>query len=259
MLGRRLDGRDVLRRGQQRQFLRRRNVQHMNPAAGLTGERQNAPGGENRRLDVAQMGMLPGAGRRVEQRLARVQPVFVLGVDGCPAAAACEHPAQGRVVGDQQRTGRTAHEDLDAGAARQSFQRAQFFGVCIRRTQEEGKIAPGPPFGAAQLVGQRRRRIRVGRRVRHFEYGGDAALGSAAGSALQIFLVLQPRLAEVDLGVDDAGQDVQAGSIEPFGGARPAQIAERRDPAVPHADICGDAPHRRHCRAARDHQVVGRN
>ena len=69
--------------------------------------------------------------------------------------------------------------------------------------------------------------------------------------------MLQPRFAEMHLGVDDAGQDVQAGGVEALGGSGPAQVAERRDPAVAHADIGRDAPHRRHDRAAGNRQVEG--
>ena len=55
--------------------------------------------------------------------------------------------------------------------------------------------------------------------------------------------MLQPRFAEMHLGVDDAGQDVQAAGVEALGGGSgPAQVAERRNPAVPHADIGLDRP-----------------
>ena len=203
------------------------------------------------------MRMLRGAGRRVEQRLARAQPVLVLGMDGGAPAAARQHPAQGRIVGNQQRAGGTAHEDLDAGAARQPLQPTQFLCIGIRRAEEEGVIAPGAPFGAAQLVGQRLGRIRIGRRVRHLEDRRDAALGGAARAGLQVFLVLQPRLAEMDLGVDDAGQDVQAGSVETLGCGGPAEVAQCCNTAVPHADIGRDAAHRRQRRAAGNHQIEG--
>ena len=69
--------------------------------------------------------------------------------------------------------------------------------------------------------------------------------------------MLQPRLAEMHLGVDNAGQDVQAAGIEALGGGRPAQVAERRNPAVPDPDIGRDPAHRRHDRAAGNRQVEG--
>ena len=161
MLGRRLDRRDILRCGEQREFLGCRNMQHMDAPAGLARQRQDALRRQRRRLDIAQVRMLPGAGSRVEQRIARVQPVFVLGMDGGAPVAAGQDTAQGLVVGNQQRSGRAAHEDLDTGTARQPFQRAQFLSIGISRAEEEGIVAPGPPFGPAQFVGQRRFRIRI--------------------------------------------------------------------------------------------------
>ena len=46
----------------------------------------------------------------------------------------------------------------------------------------------------------------------------------------------QPRLAEMHLRVDDAGQDMQSGAVHYFG-RRVANIAQRHDPPVPHRDI----------------------
>ena len=95
-----------------------------------------------------------------------------------------------------------------------------------------------PMAAAPHLVGERlgRRRLRVG--VRHFEDGRHPAHDGGAGAGLQIFLVLQAGLAEVDLRVDDARQDMQAPAVDraPGGGSR--QVADggghaRVDPDVP--------------------------
>ena len=56
------------------------------------------------------------------------------------------------------------------------------------------------------------------------------------------------------LGVDNAGQNMQAAGVEALGNG-PAQVAQRRDPAVPDPDIGLDSPHRRHDRAAGNRQV----
>ena len=114
------------------------------------------------------------------------------------------------VVGDQQRAGGGAHEHLDPATAGQPLQLAQLVGVLVRAADVEGVVAVHAVLGAGQLVGQRlgRGRVRIG--VRHLEDGGDAAQHRAARAGLQVFLPLHARLAEVHLGVDDAGQDGQA-------------------------------------------------
>jgi hypothetical protein len=47
----------------------------------------------------------------------------------------------------------------------------------------------------------------------------------------------QPRLAEMNLGVDDARQDMKAGGIDDLPRHAFADIAERSDAASPYADI----------------------
>ncbi len=54
---------------------------------------------------------------------------------------------------------------------------------------------------------------------------------------LQVFLVLEPGLAEMHLAVDDAGQDVQAAAVDRLAGRCPAEIADGGDAAVPDADV----------------------
>ena len=108
---------------------------------------------------------------------------------------------------DQQIAGRAAHEHFDAGAPGQQFQFRQFSVIGRRGANEKCVIAPGPAACAAQLVGQRLlvhgERLGVG----HLEDRGDAAEDGAARTGFQVFLVFQPRLAEVYLGVDDSRQD----------------------------------------------------
>src|SRR5690606_35633076 len=58
-----------------------------------------------------------------------------------------------------------------------------------------------------------------------------------AGARFEILLVLQPRLAEMDLGVDEAGQKMQARAVYALAGIAARQIAERGEAAAANADI----------------------
>ena len=71
---------------------------------------------------------------------------------------------------------------------------------------------------ALDLVGQRLGGGggRVG--VRHLEHRRDAAQHRRARAGFEIFLVGQPRLAEMHMAVDHAGQDVQAPAVDGFAG-----------------------------------------
>ena len=94
-------------------------------------------------------------------------------------------------------------------------------------------------MAALHLVGEGR--LRDGQRVgvRHLEHGGDAAHHGAARAGLEVFLVGQAGLAEMHLGVDHAGQDVQAPAVDHLG--RPTPAPDRR------SRRCGRR--RRRCRA----------
>ena len=93
------------------------------------------------------------------------------------------------------------------------------------------------PRPRRDLVGERLSAHRRGLGVRHLEHGGDAAEHGRPAAGFQIFLVLEPWLAEMHLGVDDAGQDVQAGGVEGPAGGLGSEAANRDDAAVLHADI----------------------
>ena len=90
---------------------------------------------------------------------------------------------------------------------------------------------------ARDLVGQRLgvRRGRIG--VRHLEHCGDAAEHGGARAGLEILLLGQPGLAEMHLGVDDAGQHVQALRLDHRAPGGAGEVADRRDPAAGYADI----------------------
>jgi hypothetical protein len=90
---------------------------------------------------------------------------------------------------------------------------------------------------APDLVGEGRLGNGQGIGVRHFEHGGDPAHHGAARSRLQIFLLGLARLAEMHLGVDHAGQDVQALAVDHLAAVACPEAADRRDPATTDADI----------------------
>src|SRR3546814_16022517 len=63
---------------------------------------------------------------------------------------------------------------------------------------------------------------------------GDAAKHGGAAARLKVFLLLQPRLAEMNLRVDRAWKDDKTAAVDDF--ACIARCADRGDFAVPHAD-----------------------
>src|SRR3546814_16063768 len=68
----------------------------------------------------------------------------------------------------------------------------------------------------------------------HFKDAGDAAKHGGAAARLKVFLLLQPRLAEMNLRVDRAWKDDKTAAVDDF--ACIARCADRGDFAVPHAD-----------------------
>src|SRR3546814_4075227 len=88
-------------------------------------------------------------------------------------------------------------KDLHPAAARQALQLAEIVGILRRGADEEGMVAPRAPFRACQLFLQRCGVDRGGVGVRHLEHGGDPAHHRGAGSALEVFLVLETGLAEM--------------------------------------------------------------
>ena len=86
--------------------------------------------------------------------------------------------------------------------------------VLARAADVEREIAEHAVPGARNLVGKRRGGCRQRLGVGHLEHGRDPAEHSRAAARLEVLLVLEPRLAEVHLGVDDAGQDMQAAGVD---------------------------------------------
>ena len=93
------------------------------------------------------------------------------------------------------------------------------------------------PRPRRDLIGERLRAHRRWLGVRHLEHGGDAAEHGRPAAGFEVFLVLEPRLAEMHLGIDDAWQDMQAGGLQGPAGVLGGEGANRDDSAVFHADI----------------------
>ena len=113
----------------------------------------------------------------------------------------------------------------------------QLLDILPRGADEEGEVAIHAPAPAPHLIGERlsAHRRRLG--VRHLEHGGDAAEHGRPAAGFQVLLVLEPRLAEMHLGIDDAWQDMQAGRVQGPAGVLGGEGANRDDSAVFHSDI----------------------
>ena len=242
-------------RGQEGDLVAGRHVQHVDALAERRGDPHQPVGRLDRRLGVADLvvaGPVAGAGQRPAVR----QPVFVLGVEGGAAIDVPQDLFDPLVVLHQQAAGRGAHEHLHAARPGQPLQLAEEPGVLVGAADVEGVVAVHAVLGPRQLVGQG---VGVGGRglgVRHLEHRHHAAQHRRARPGLQVFLPLQAGLAEVDLGVDDAGHHGQARGVEHLTGRRLAQVAHRGDLAVAHAHIGRAAAGVVHHLAAADDQVV---
>jgi hypothetical protein len=76
--------------------------------------------------------------------------------------------------------------------------------------------------------------------VGHFEHARHATHDRRKGARFEVFLVGQARLAEMNLGVDDAGQDMKALAVNGFGGGIISEAADGCDAAVANRDV-GDS------------------
>ncbi len=148
------------------------------------------------------------------------------------AAEVLEDCAEALVVADEEIAGGRTHEHLDAGGAGQALKLADVGGVFLRAADEEGEVAMHAARGALDLVGERGfgdcQRVGVG----HLEDGRDAAHDGGERTRLEIFLVLGAGLAEMDLRVDDAWQDVQPRAVDRLAGHFRAERADGGDAPV---------------------------
>ena len=231
-----LDAGHVLVVGQIDHFLGRRDMQHVDALAGLARQVHQAGGAAH-----CHFGRAPDrVARRIAghaQVLALFEHIFVFRMEGGAAGNGAQDGLDAGIVLHQQRAGGGAHEDLDAGAAGQLFQFGQLADIFMRAADIEGEVAmhAAGAGGDLGLEGLPAGGQRIG--IGHFEDAGDAAHHGRERAGFQIFLMRQAGLAEMDLGIDDAGQDMQALAVDDFGGAVAGQIAQGGDAARGDADI----------------------
>src|SRR3546814_18317520 len=91
-------------------------------------------------------------------------------------------------------------------AAPGSISSSQVARVGVGRPDIKGVLAPHAARRALQLVGERIGSVGIGLGVRHFKDAGDAAKHGGAAARLKVFLLLQPRLAEMNLRVAPIGR-----------------------------------------------------
>jgi len=205
----------------------------MDAFSSAAGNADEAFGAEPRGFGIAPYGMAGGvAGDLFARTLAQAE--FILAVEGGAAASLRQNACHPLIILDEQFTGGRAHENLDAGAARQLLEGGEIGHIFPGATHVKSEIAIHAVAGAADLVGQgcggHGKRLGIG----HFENAGDAAHDRGAAAGFQVFLVFKAGLAEMHLAVDDAGENVQAPAIQGFGGG------ERTDIAYPHDTAFGN-------------------
>ena len=168
---------------------------------------------------------------------AAFQPILVLGMEGGAARNFRDNAIERGIVVDQQVARGRAHEHLDAGGAFQPLQHRDFGEIFPCAADVEREVAehamPGAPHFVRKRLGRGRERLGVG----HLEHRRDPAKYGGAAAGLQILLVLQAGLAEVDLRVDHARQDVKAPAVEGASGRGLAEVADGRDRAPVDSDI----------------------
>ena len=145
--------------------------------------------------------------------------------------------AQGLLVVDQEVAGGRAQEHLDAGGTRLALEFGEIVDIAAGGADEEGEVAMHAAGGGRDLGGER---LGAGGRrlgVRHLEHRGDPAQHRRPAAGCQVLLVLEAGLAEMHLGVDHAGQNMEAGGVDGLAGEALADRADLGDAAVPDANI----------------------
>ena len=256
MMRRHLHRRDVLVVGEIGHLLGGRDVQDVDTRARLMGD-AHEPLGRLQRGFGRTPDRVRGRIARHPQPLALPQHRLVLGMEGGAPARALQDLGHAGIVLDEQRPGGGAHEHLDPGRPRQPFERGDLMRVLVCSADPEGEVAMHAVMPARDLVTERRRagRQRVG--VGHLEHRRHPAHDGGARARFEVFLVVEPRLAEMDLGVDHPGQQVQAGAVAALGGRGRRQVADGGDAPSPHPEIGAVLTVLVHDRAARQDEIEG--
>ena len=236
MVRRHLEGGDVPVGGQQRDFLSGRHMQQMHALACDPCQAQQPFGRQTRCFGIAP----EGVARRIIPDLEAfplAQARLVLGMKGGTAGDAGQNHLQILLIFEEEFACRGTQEDLDAAAAGQLLELVQRGGVFSRRPEVKGEITVHAGLRTAQLVCQGVRRCGGGPGIRHFKHGSYAAHHGGAAAGVKILLVLKAGLAEMDVGIDDAGQDMQAAAIDGERRLARRNAAEGRYPAGSNADV----------------------
>ena len=137
--------------------------------------------------------------------------VFAMGTDGQRRFG--KDALQGVLIVDQQIAGARTDEDFYSWRAPRL---CQFGNIVAGGTDIETVIHQALLGGQRQLCIEPRL-IDGGRhRVGHLEKRGHAPLGASSRGASQVFFMRESRLAKVNLIIDHARQEMQAGGIDRF-------------------------------------------
>lgn len=140
----------------------------------------------------------------------------VLAVGGDDERRRREDALEGALVVDQHVAGAGPHEDLDA-ARQPPVDRLDRVQVVVGRAKVEPVVGHRPGGGSGVLILERAGRHRLRVAVRHLQVARDTAGDGGARFGCDRGLMLEPRLAEMHLVVDHAGQQVGAGRVDDLG------------------------------------------
>ncbi len=187
------------------------------------------------------------------------EQLAVLGVQHqlYPALGGCRERLlqHGRVAHDGRRGVVSGHEELGAGGDR-TVQAGQQFRVLGVHADVEGVVGQRVALDHVGLVGHGLRGQRRRQGVGHVHHRGEAAGDRGPAAVLPVLLVRQAGGAEVDVGVDEARQDiVVAGVHAGHGRGGGVLVGEGGDASAGDQDVARADPVRGHQPACRDHQI----
>ena len=215
MLRRHLDARHVLVRRKQLHLCRGRHMQHMHAFAGCRGEPDEASRSRRAPPQASRHSRwLEGSPSRLSDARSRRRASS----SAWKAARRVDEREDARqrlLVVDEQVAGGGAHEHFDAGSAWKLLE--------LGSSSTFSRVAPTKK-AKSQIHAVARAR-RPCRRAPPRSMVGGLVFGISntavtppstadAAAGFEVFLVLEPRLAEMHLGVDDARQDMQAGGVD---------------------------------------------
>ena len=213
-----------------------RDMQDVNTCAGFAGDTDKA------------FGALQCSGNIAPDRVARritfnteifalLKAEFVFRMEGGTAARTFQDRTDAFIILNQQIACRRSHEHLDASRTWQALKLGNVFCIVPRSANPEGKIAMHTMTATANLVVKRFSGSRQWFGVRHFENRCHTAQNRSKRTCFQIFLVLQPRLTKMHLTVNNAGQNMQTGTIDDFTGRTCCKRANRLDAPVTNTNV----------------------